>query len=98
MFLLIFAVIPQPVYMNSQQLFSQAPTAENEKAFSTNGCTSNNQGYTNTPDLQACSLVSNRTITSGENTSIINVQPSVNCDPTSSNSDDLRSKHLDIIM
>ena len=96
MFLLIFAVIPHPVYMNSQQLFSQAPTQENEKTSSTNGCNSSNQGNIDSSSLQKCSLVSNCTITSNENASIINVQPSVTSISTSS--DGLRSKFLDIFM
>ena len=91
-------MIPQPVYMNSQQLFSQVPTPENEKTSSTNGCNSNNQGNTNTSSLQKCSLVSNCTITSDENASIINVQPSVNSISTSSNNHELSSKFLDIVM
>jgi hypothetical protein len=84
--------------MNSQQLFSQAPTQENEKTSSTNSCNSNNQENTNTSSLQKCSLVSNCTITSDENASIINVQPSVNSISTSSNNHDLSSKFLDIVM
>ena len=84
--------------MNSQQLFSQAPTQENEKTSSTNGCKSSNQGITDTSSLQKCSLVSNCTITSDENASIINVQPSMNSISTSSNNDDLQSKFLYIFM
>ena len=65
---LIHLVIPQPVYMNSQQLFPQASNPDSEKA------NTENSSQEQIPISQQDSMVSNCTITSNENTSVIRLQ------------------------
>ena len=57
--------------MNSQQLFPQAPNADSEKT-----CLANNENNSQEqiPISQQDSMVSNCTITSNENTSVIRLQ------------------------
>ena len=71
MTVLIFLVIPQPVYMNSQQLFPQALNTDLEKT-----CLADNENNSQEPIpiSQQDSMVSNCTITSNENTSVIRLQ------------------------
>ena len=68
---LIHLVIPQPVYMNSQQLFPKASNTDSEKT-----CLADNENNSQEqiPISQQDSMVSNCTITSNENTSVIRLQ------------------------
>ena len=67
-----FIVIPQPVYANSQQLFPQASTQENENTFANSG--SRITTHENSSSQTADNKMSKCLISSDNNTSIINVQ------------------------
>ena len=80
-------MIPQPVYMNSQQLFSQTSVPDNETTFPNSG-NINSQDKTSIITDQG-TLAPNCTVTANENTSNQNVNFSVKTSVVAVNADAL---------